>query len=211
MAGASEAIECPLCLEELDETDKSFFPCKCNYRVCLWCYHHIKDNLNGKCPACRAPYDESNLTFIPPDPEELAKKKEDEARERERPKKAAGGDVAVGSAGAKGTLPKRPVDKPDLERPNSTVHRDDIPQSRRHLANVRVMQKNLVYIIGLTLNVAKEDILRSKALFGKFGKIVKIVINKSALYNSNSTQGPTVSAYITYQRRYVTGLIMFVV
>ena len=47
---------CPLCCEELDISDKNFIPCKCGYRVCMWCWHHIKDNLNGLCPACRTPY-----------------------------------------------------------------------------------------------------------------------------------------------------------
>ena len=54
---------CPLCCLDLDETDKDFFPCKCGYQVCLFCYHHVKDDLNGLCPACRTPYDEANITF----------------------------------------------------------------------------------------------------------------------------------------------------
>jgi hypothetical protein len=49
--------ECPLCLEELDVTEKNFHPCKCGYQVCLWCWHNINEKLNGKCPACRADYD----------------------------------------------------------------------------------------------------------------------------------------------------------
>ena len=211
MADADDVVECPLCMEELDETDKRLIPCKCNYRVCLWCYHHIKDNLNGKCPACRAPYDEENLTFIPLDPEDLAKKREDEAREKDKLRKVAGVDGG-GSVGSKTGLIRRSPSDPaapgagsKAERQDSgslsLLAREDIPQSRRHLANVRVMQRNLVYIIGLSLGVAKEDTLRSKVFFGRFGKIAKVVINKNSLYNSNSVAGPTVSAYITYHRR----------
>jgi CCR4-NOT transcription complex subunit 4 len=47
---------CPLCMEELDETDKNFRACQCGYQVCLWCFHKIRDTLDGKCPACRREY-----------------------------------------------------------------------------------------------------------------------------------------------------------
>ena len=53
-------------------TDRNFRPCKCGYQICLFCYRHIKEDLNGLCPACRAPYDEANVTFVTPDPQECA-------------------------------------------------------------------------------------------------------------------------------------------
>lgn len=31
--GSEEAPTCPLCMEDLDETDKDFFPCPCDYQV----------------------------------------------------------------------------------------------------------------------------------------------------------------------------------
>jgi hypothetical protein len=41
---------CPLCCEELDLSDQNFLPCKCGYQVCMWCWHHIKENLStGRC------------------------------------------------------------------------------------------------------------------------------------------------------------------
>ena len=69
---ASLCTGCPLCLEEMDVTDRNFRPCKCGYQICLFCYRHIKDDLNGLCPACRTPYDEANATFVTPDPQEYA-------------------------------------------------------------------------------------------------------------------------------------------
>lgn len=59
-------------MEDMDVTDKNFRPCKCGYQICLFCYRHIKDDLNGLCPACRTPYDEANVTFVTPDPQECA-------------------------------------------------------------------------------------------------------------------------------------------
>jgi len=53
----SEAPECPLCLEVLDLTDRNFYPCPCTYQICLWCWHKLSDNKQGRCPACRTVYD----------------------------------------------------------------------------------------------------------------------------------------------------------
>jgi len=66
--GPRASAGCPLCMEDLDITDRNFRPCKCGYQICLFCYRHIKDDLNGLCPACRTPYDDSNVSFVAPDP-----------------------------------------------------------------------------------------------------------------------------------------------
>ena len=47
---------CPLCVEEFDIQDRNFKPCPCGYQVCPFCWNHIRNNLNGLCPACRRPY-----------------------------------------------------------------------------------------------------------------------------------------------------------
>lgn len=38
-------------------------------QICRFCYHHIKENLNRRCPACRAIYDDETVEFkaIKPD------------------------------------------------------------------------------------------------------------------------------------------------
>ena len=73
-------------MEDMDVTDRNFRPCKCGYQICLFCYRHIKDDLNGLCPACRTPYDEANVSFVTPDPAEMARmareKKAKELKER---------------------------------------------------------------------------------------------------------------------------------
>jgi RING/Ubox like zinc-binding domain len=70
-----EVPECPLCLEELDPTDMAFKPCSCGYQVCRFCWNHINENLKPRCPACRKPYEASEYTFEPPNPEEIARQK----------------------------------------------------------------------------------------------------------------------------------------
>ncbi|KAG2234316.1 hypothetical protein INT48_000766 [Thamnidium elegans] len=78
--------------------------------------------------------------------------------------------------------------------------------NRRHLANMRVVQKNLVYIIGLHPKLATEETIRSPDYFGQFGKISKIVINKrqiapTSLANGATSMQPSAAVYVTYQRK----------
>lgn len=35
--GEDEEMDCPLCLEVMDESDVHFFPCPCSYQVCRAC------------------------------------------------------------------------------------------------------------------------------------------------------------------------------
>ena len=45
--------------------------------------------------------------------------------------------------------------------------------SRAHLANIRVVQPNLVYTVGLAMDICHEGILKEYEFFGQFGKMVK--------------------------------------
>jgi len=47
---------------------------------------------------------------------------------------------------------------------------------------VRVVQKNLVFVIGLSPRLADAEVLKKHEYFGKFGKILKVVINPSPSY-----------------------------
>lgn len=77
-------------------------------------------------------------------------------------------------------------------------------ESRKHLANVRVMQHNLVFVVGLPPRLADSEILKKQEYFGKFGKIHKVVINPSTNYASTQgkvkDKGPSVSAYVTFMK-----------
>ncbi|CAN1249402.1 CCR4-NOT transcription complex subunit 4, partial [Linum perenne] len=62
---------CPLCAEEMDLTDQQLKPCQCGYEICVWCWHHImdmaeKDASEGRCPACRTPYDKEKIVGTGP-------------------------------------------------------------------------------------------------------------------------------------------------
>lgn len=57
--------------------------------------------------------------------------------------------------------------------------------------SVRVVQKNLVFVVGLPMRLADTETLKRHEYFGKFGKIHKVVINQSPSYAG--TQGPSAS------------------
>ncbi|KAI8881124.1 hypothetical protein K501DRAFT_189620 [Backusella circina FSU 941] len=160
-----EDIDCPLCMEELDIADRNFKPCPCGYQICRFCWHHIRENLNGRCPACRREYSDQNAEFQPVSADEIARIRR-ERKEKERQQK-------------------------DMETAN-----------RRHLASMRVVQKNLVYIIGLHPKLATEE----ANYFGQFGKIAKIVINKRQIAptshaNGTTTMQPSAAVYVTYVKK----------
>lgn len=73
---------------------------------------------------------------------------------------------------------------------------------RRHLIDLRVIQRNLVYVIGISPRIATETILRDHDWFGQCGRIVKVVVNRRNLLESATptNAGPSASAYITYAR-----------
>lgn len=74
--------------------------------------------------------------------------------------------------------------------------------SRKNLAGVRVVQKNLVYVIGLNPTIRDESqllqTLRGKEYFGQYGDIEKIVVSK-AKPGGNPHQG--IGVYVTFSRK----------
>ncbi|VEN54939.1 unnamed protein product [Callosobruchus maculatus] len=156
-----EQVECPLCMEPLEVDDLNFFPCTCGYQICRFCWHRIRTDENGLCPACRKAYSENPADFIPLSQEQVAKLKA-EKRQRDQQRKAK------------------------------------LSESRKHLASVRVVQRNLVFVVGLPMRLAEPEVLKRHEYFGKFGKIHKVVINQSTSYAGS--QGPSASAYVTYMK-----------
>lgn len=70
--------------------------------------------------------------------------------------------------------------------------------SRKHLAGLRVRQKNLVYVTGMKPKTQGDrliETLRQNQYFGQYGEILKIVVA-----NPTKTQQPSVGIYITFNR-----------
>ncbi|KAK1888261.1 CCR4-NOT transcription complex subunit 4 [Dissostichus eleginoides] len=62
-----DPMECPLCMEPLEIDDVNFFPCTCGYQICRFCWHRIRTDENGLCPACRKPYPEDPARLADPE------------------------------------------------------------------------------------------------------------------------------------------------
>ncbi|KUF94421.1 hypothetical protein AM588_10004708 [Phytophthora nicotianae] len=110
---------CPLCMEELDITDQTFNACPCGYQVCLWCWHQIKNEYNGLCPACRQPYAELSKQKNPLDREDTQHRIPPLSRGHSYSNIVAGGHSSssyAASAPASASVPVDPVPnkKPDL-------------------------------------------------------------------------------------------------
>lgn len=127
-----------------------------HFQICRFCWHRIRTDENGLCPACRKAYSENPADFTPLSKEQVAQLKA-EKRQRDQQRKAK------------------------------------LSESRKHLASVRVVQRNLVFVVGLPLRLADPEILKKHEYFGKFGKIHKVVINQSPSYAG--TQGPSASEF----------------
>ena len=175
-----EDMECPLCLEPLDITDRNFRPCKCGYQICLWCYHSITDRGNKCCPACRTTYSPSAIEGITLDEDTIKAMRKQSKKHQESNSGSAGSGAGAGGTGSAGGR-----------------NRSGDSSSKEDLASTRILQRSLLYVVGLSPNLAKEEVLRKKEMFGRFGKIIKIAINRKQ--NHPAPPNPSYSAYITYR------------
>lgn len=177
-----EDWDCPLCMEEMDLSDKNFRPCPCGYQVCRFCWHKIREDGNQRCPACRKVYNEEEAEFTPVPQEEINRMRQKKRAIKETREAAAAAELDMSPAGVALT--------------------NEIVNSRRHLCEFRVVQRNLVYVIGISAKIAHEHILKEQEFFGQFGKIIKIVVNKkNFLATSSGSNPPSASAYITFVRK----------
>jgi len=64
--------------------------------------------------------------------------------------------------------------------------------------DARIIQKHMIYVIGLSPKLANKEILASKEYFGQYGKVTKLVLNNNKGYITKGSSGPTYSAYIGY-------------
>ncbi|XP_022752816.1 uncharacterized protein LOC111301441 isoform X2 [Durio zibethinus] len=73
-------------------------------------------------------------------------------------------------------------------------------EGRKQLSSVRVIQRNLVYIVGLPLNLADEDLLQHREYFGQYGKVLKVSMSRTAAGVIQQFPNNTCSVYITYSK-----------
>ncbi|XP_006293444.2 uncharacterized protein LOC17890170 [Capsella rubella] len=159
---------CPLCAEEMDLTDQHLKPCKCGYQICVWCWHQIiemaeKDKTEGRCPACRTPYDKEKIVGMTVSCERLVAEINNDRKKSQKVKA-----------------------KPS--------------EGRKDLTGVRVIQRNLVYVMSLPFDLADEDLFQRREYFGQYGKVVKVAMSRTAAGTVQQFPNNTCSVYITYSK-----------
>ena len=76
---------------------------------------------------------------------------------------------------------------------------------RKHLANLRVVQPNLLFVVGLTQRMADADTLKRPEHFGRFGKINKLSVTVTSNSSSAVTVNPSsnrfsATCHVTYAK-----------
>ena len=74
-------------------------------------------------------------------------------------------------------------------------------------SNVRVINKKIVYIIGIPYEIATEETLSKKEYLGQYGTIHKIIVNRNG-YIKNESNIPTYSSYVTYSNEIEASLAL---
>ncbi|CAN4101726.1 unnamed protein product [Withania somnifera] len=86
------------------------------------------------------------------------------------------------------------------KRSSSRKGKSKTADSRKQLNSVRVIQRNLVYIVGLPLSLADEDLLQRKEYFSQYGKVMKVSISRTAAGTIQHFANDTCNVYITYSK-----------
>lgn len=87
----------------------------------------------------------------------------------------------------------------DEQRLKKQAEKLKLSDARQYLCNYRVLQKNLVYVVGLSPRVADPEILKKNEYFGRYGKIQKIVTSATPSLPAPHLP-PSHTAYVTYKR-----------
>ncbi|KAF0924861.1 hypothetical protein E2562_014946, partial [Oryza meyeriana var. granulata] len=124
--------------------------------ICLWCWHQImemdqKEECGGRCPACRSLYNKDRI---------------------------------MGTSISNQILKELCADKSNLQKEQTKCQKQKPVKVQSRVAeesldpySVRVIQRKLVYIVGMPSEFASDKVLRQKNFLGQYGKIENIIID----------------------------------
>nr|XP_017233214.1 PREDICTED: uncharacterized protein LOC108207265 [Daucus carota subsp. sativus] len=87
-----------------------------------------------------------------------------------------------------------------MEKKSKAKSKSKTSDGRKQLTSVRVVQRNLVYIMGLPLDLADEDLLQGKEYFAQYRKVMKVSISRTSVGHIQQFANDTCSVYITYSK-----------
>jgi len=211
---------CSMCREAIDFSDLNATICFCGNKVCGWCFVHIMDNQNGQCPECAGPIFAGSRNFSdiecshPRQSGGSGDPFQSRPQQGPPPPHQHSGRAVPGA----NTHPNHSHSHLMERGPNfSHMPQDRVmprdrssslghgPRSmsldRRSLQNLRVIQRHLIYVIGLPPSLSSVELLASADFFGQYGKVVKVVVNNHEGVAPDDPRYGSVSAYITFQYR----------
>jgi CCR4-NOT transcription complex subunit 4 len=79
-----------------------------------------------------------------------------------------------------------------------------------YLLKFRIVQENLLYVIGIPQSIASEQLLQSDRFFGAFGQIKKLLINRSIGSRESQYEGQC-AVYVWYAHSIQVALALKVI
>merc|ERR1712176_1743837 len=130
------------------------------------------EQMNGKCTACRQDYAEANFRYDATVSHRKVAKGKRKNQEKEKEK------APVAKKGAPQKEEKNEKSREQQELDMRAKHAEQLQQRKgrggnRDLGQMRVVQRNVVHVIGLTQNIAKADVLKRPEFFGQYGNILR--------------------------------------
>lgn len=92
--------------------------------------------------------------------------------------------------------------KKEEQKRREAQKREYETQNRKHLSGLRVVQKNLVYVVGLNPSIPEQELLptlRGEQFFGQYGPIVKIVASKPK--EGINEDKASMAIYVTFEKK----------
>lgn len=92
-----------------------------------------------------------------------------------------------------------PAKNEGIKKEQNLIKKPLIEKSQfERMSQERILQKNVVYVIGLSYKLANKEILQKPEYFGQYGSIAKVLTNKTKGLGPNSYYENCYSSYIYY-------------
>mmetsp|Transcript_9734 Transcript_9734/g.14639 ORF Transcript_9734/g.14639 Transcript_9734/m.14639 type:complete len:790 (+) Transcript_9734:198-2567(+) len=202
--------------------------CQCGCQICSWCWEQVNRAHGSACPGCSiggepfpsTSYTESfSASYDAHSANNVFSVPRNGFFQQQRPRRCSDDYDPRGSEGEMPYLShshSEPQFSGHRQRSNSYtsvmaknysvsggVSQNGTPNmklasNRKAFQNLRVIQPNLVYVIGLHPNITNSE-AESAQYFGQYGRIVKIVINNHFGVSEENPRHGSASAYVTFE------------
>ncbi|CDW78808.1 ccr4-not transcription complex subunit 4 isoform 3 [Stylonychia lemnae] len=200
---------CKVCEQDLYDDELDFYPCNCKFQICYECYNIQLERKDQKCPNCLKYYELHRVNEYIKKSSSRQVKNISSTQETYSSSNMSSYSMKHGSQNNQSAV--KQLQQYSNKSPSQNNKRTSSDNNRQQhqqqtvsnpiskLSSIRILQKHILYVIGISPSIAKEETLRRYEYFGQYGRIQQITINRENAYNSEN-QGICFSAYITYSQ-----------